>query len=183
MPRKGYMPKYSRTKFPLTVDAQKLLIESLKGKEYDSERTLTILMISTGMHPLVLAEPQIHALAWNPNYAEWKRPKTSVQIHVNWSLAMKEVLPYLGALKGCTRQWYWDIVKSAGKAGGISGLCPLQLRHTHFVNLARMGYSESDLRIESGTNQNTISHHYLTGLREIKRLTPEDKVFLEWLMT
>lgn len=140
-------------------------------------------MLSTGMHPKVLSDPA-YGLTFNDNYYEWNRPKTHKVVKGAWSKAVKEgnVLNTLRKMQGCSRQWYWQLLKAAGERAGIKGLCCNQSRHTFFVNLARLEYNPYDIAFKSATDFKTAYGFYMTGMGEGKSLPKEDKKFLKWLM-
>lgn len=179
--RKGYRPKTSREKFPLTVEAQRKLLEAADPRE----RSLIILMISTGMHPRVLALKSYN-LMWSSDYYSWNRPKKRTQNKVQgaWSRAMREgdTLGHLSKLRGRTPQRLWQIVKAVGDRCRIKGVCPNQLRHTHFVNRARLGHNAFDIAHGAATDLKTVYSYYTIGMGESKTLTQEDREWLGWLM-
>jgi len=177
--RKGYHPKTSREKLPLSVEVQKKLIKKAEGKE----KTLVVLMLSTGMHPRVLSKKNL-SLTWDKDYFSWKRPKTNKKLMGAWSKAMKEGdnLGHLGKLRGKTPQRLWQIIDELGEKCGSTGVCPLQLRHTHFVNRARLGHNAFDIAHGASTDLKTIYNFYTIGMGESKKLSQEDRQFLEWLM-
>jgi len=177
MPRKGYRPKFTRTKFPLTVEQQRTLLKKTEG----DANILLALLLSTGMHPDVLANKGC-VLEWTETYVAWKRPKTYKAIQFPWSKLMKPRTVEIKPIKDKSRQWYWQLVRDAGRKVGISGLCPLQCRHTYFVNRARLGHNAYDIAHSSGTDMETVYNHYTTGMSESKNLEPEDRAFLEQLM-
>lgn len=177
--RKKYIPKYgARPKLPLSVDEQMRLVEASEGPT----RTLLLLFLSTGMHPLCLAEPKRYGLAWDEDYVSWKRTKNFKQCTFRWSSAMKDELSSLHKLKGKTRQWYFMLVKDFGRANGVPSLCPLQLRHNYFINRARLGHNAFDIAHSSGTDLDIVYHHYTTGMNESSTLSPRNIDFLRWLM-
>jgi len=179
MPRKGYRAKSGRTKFPLDVQAQRKLIKKAEGKE----KTLLILMLSTGIHPKVLAHKR-YGLEWDKRYYRWLRVKTMNEVMGAWSKAMREngVLSGLVKLRGLTPQRLWQIVEGLGQKVKIKGLCPLQLRHTSFVNRARLKHDVFSISQGAGTDLTTVANYYMIGLNESKSMSKEDRTFLRWLM-
>jgi integrase len=177
--RKGYHPKTSREKFPLKVEVQRRLIEKAEGRE----KALLILMLSTGMHPRVLSQVK-YKLVWTEDYHSWNRPKTNNKIMGNWSKAMREGdnLGHLNKLRGKTPQRLWQIIDELGERCKVTGLCPLQLRHTYFVNRARLGHNAFDIAHGAATDLRTVYSFYTIGMGESKKLSQEDREFLEWLM-
>jgi len=151
---KGYYPIGSRTKFALTVEQQRKLIEQAEGKD----RALLILMLSTGMHPKVLSRKD-YGFTWTPDYYSWKRPKTRRTVTGVWSRAVRQekVTNWLVPRK----LLYKDVSTYRKRLGALMpGLCPLQLRHTYFVNRARLGHNAFD-----------IAHGAATSLRTVKPTT------------
>ena len=179
MPRKEYRPKTTRKKLPLTIEEQRNLL--MKASE--KEKALLVLMLSTGMHPKVLSD-RSYGLTFNDNYYEWNRPKTYKVVRGGWSKAVKEgnIIATIKKMEGCGRQWYWELLKTAGLRIKLKGLCPNQLRHTYFVNLARLQYNPYDIAAKSATNFKTAYEFYMTGMGEGKGLSDTDKDFLKWLM-
>ncbi len=177
--RKGYHPKTSREKFPLSVADQQKLVK----KAEDKEKSLLILMLSTGMHPRVLSNKNCK-LDWTEEYFSWNRPKTHNKLRGSWSKAMKEGdnLGHLGKLRGKTPQRYWQIIDDLGEECGITGLCPLQLRHTYFVNLARLGHDAFSIAHGAATDLKTIFDYYTMGMNQMAKLTDEEREWLKWLM-
>jgi integrase len=177
--RKGYHPKTSREKFPLSVEEQQKLVKKAEGKE----KSLLVLMLSTGMHPRVLSQKKFN-LTWTEDYFSWNRPKTNKKLRGSWSKAMKEGdnLGHLGKLRGKTPQRLWQIIDELGEKCKISGVCPLQLRHTYFVNLARLGHDAFTIAHGAATDLKTIYDYYTMGMSQMKALSEEDREWLKWLM-
>lgn len=184
MPRKGYVAKTSRPKFPLTVDQEKKLVAVAKVKGSGTAETLLLIMLSTGMHPKVLADPK-YSFTYTNEYYAWKRPKTNREIRGGWSKAMRELDDLDGRLKklkGCSRQYYHQVLKLLGQEGGIKGFCPLQARHTNLVNRARLGHNPFDIAMSTSTDLQTIYQYYMIGAGESKALGEADKTWLQWLV-
>jgi len=80
MPRKGYRARSRRTKFPLEIPVQRKLVKKAEGKE----KTLLIVMLSTGIHPKVLAQRK-YGLEWDKRYYRWNRVKTMNEVMGAWS--------------------------------------------------------------------------------------------------
>jgi len=179
MTQKGYVPKNPRPKLPLTVEEQRNLL--MKANE--NEKALALLILSTGMHPKVLSDKG-YGLTFSDNYYEWNRPKTRKVVRGNWSRAVREsgVLTLIEKMRGCTRQWYWQMLKAAGSKIKLKGLCPNQLRHTFFVNLGRLERNPYDIKMKSATDFDTAYGYYMNGKDESGVLTSSDKEFLKWLM-
>jgi len=185
MPRKGYTPQTSRPKFPLTVVQQKQLLEVVRKKGAETQETLLLLMLSTGMHPKVLAKPEKYHLEWNENYLTWHRPKTHKTITTAWSKAMKSLKNLderMDRLVGSTRQYYHQMLSYLGREAGVKGFCPLQARHTNFVNRARLGHNAFDIAQGAATDLTTVYDYYTIGMGESKNLTKEEREWLQWLM-
>lgn len=180
MPKRGYRPKYSRAKLPLTVEAQRKLL----GKAEGEVRALFLLMLSTGMHPKVLSQTKKYGLTWDNTYYAWKRTKTMKPVQGAWSKAMRDgnTLQDLWEMKGHSRQWYHRVLRELGKEAGVAGLCPLQLRHTFFVNRARLGHNAYDIAHGAATGMEVIYNYYTIGMGEAKALKPEDREWLQWLI-
>lgn len=177
--RKGYTPKTSREKFPLSVEIQRKLIDKAEGKT----KALLVLMLSTGMHPRVLSKSKFK-LTWNQDYYSWNRPKTMNKVRGNWSKAMRDGDLYaeLNKLRNRTPQRLWQIIDDLGDSIKVTGLCPLQLRHTYFVNRARLGHNAFDIAHGAATDLKTVYSFYTIGMGESKKLSQDDREFLEWLM-
>jgi hypothetical protein len=88
----------------------------------------------------------------------------------------------LKRLKNKSVGYLWLLVKDFGEEQGVKGLCPLQLRHTHYVNRARLGHNAFDISHGSGTSLNTIHQYYTVGMGQSKGLSEDDREFLAWLM-
>jgi len=176
MPRKGYVPKSSRKKLSLSVEKQRELIGKAAGKR----KLLIVLMLSTGMHPMVLGKDC--NLVWDESQYAFNRPKTKREIMGAWSRAMKEQnLSQLRALRR-TRQSLWQMVRDEGRKVGLPGLCPVQLRHTYFVNRARLRHDAFSIAESAGTDLHTVYKYYTVGISESKALPDQDREFLAWLM-
>lgn len=180
MPRETYHPRTSRTKLPLSVADQRMLVDKADGHT----KTLLLLFLSTGMHPLCLSKTKRYGLSWDQLYISWVRTKNKKKCMFAWSNAMKTpgVLDSLWSLKNKSRQWYFILIKELGKENGIPGLCPLQLRHNYFINRGRLGHNIYDISHSSGTSMDTVYNHYTIGLNEGKAISDEDRGFLRWLM-
>ena len=177
MPKKGYVPKTSRKKLSLSVEKQRELISKAEGKR----KLLLLLMLSTGMHPRVLSNDKCN-LTWDKSQYAYNRPKTKREVMGAWSVALKEEnLDQLKALRR-TRQSLWQMVKEEGEKVGISGLCPVQLRHTYFVNRARLKHDAFSIAESAGTDLHTVYKYYTIGISESKALSDSDIEFLAWLM-
>lgn len=179
---KGYKPKVKNPKYPLTVQEQRKLIDKAEGKE----RAILIFFLSTGAHPSVLSDVKFSLdLKKSDNYYSWARPKTNAEVGGSFSKAMtKQVRTILLSKKvyGRDPTRFWQIIEKLGRDVGIEGVCPLQLRHTHFANRARLGHDIFSIVHGSGTSLNTIAKYYTFGLNESKKLSEDDRHFLEWLM-
>ena len=89
-----------------------------------------------------------------------------------------DALSELVKLRGLTPQRLWQIIEGLGQKVGIKGLCPLQLRHTHFVNRARLGHNPFDIAHGAATDLQTVYTYYTIGMGESKSLSKEDRAFL-----
>ena len=176
---KGYRPKRAREKFPLSIDEQRRLIEKAEPRE----KALIIFMISTGAHPVVLTDRK-YKLDWTEKYYSWNRPKSHRKIRGAWSRAMCEgdLLKELRKVRSKTPGYYWALISLIGLDIGIKGVCPLQLRHTYFVNRARLGHNPFDISHGAGTSLETVHDYYTIGMGESKAMPDEDREYLSWLM-
>ena len=176
---KGYRPKTTREKFPLSIDEQRSLIEKAQPRE----KALIIFMLSTGAHPSVLTDRK-YKLQWTDKYYSWNRPKSHRKVRGAWSRAMKEMTMYveLRKIRSKTSGYYWELINAIGKEIGIRGVCPLQLRHTYFVNRARLGHHPFDISHGAGTHLKTVHDYYALGMGESKTLSTTDREYLSWLM-
>ena len=168
-------------KLPLSVPDQMKLIEKAPSEKH---RVLLLFFLSKGIHPICMAEPRTYELTWDKNYVSWKRSKTTRLISTSWSRILKEGenLQILRKTQGLTKQRLWQLVKEAGKAAGITGLCPLRLRYTYFCNRGRLGHHPYDVSATSGTAMDTIYNYYTIGKQEMEILSNEEKLFLKNLM-
>ncbi len=178
----GYKPKNPRKKYPLTVEQQRKLIDKAEGKV----KAILVFFISTGAHPSVLSRKEYSLDLDDETYYSWNRPKTNAEVAQTYPKALqdKELRKALSSkrTRGKDPTRYWQIIRKLGEEVGIKGLCPLQLRHTHFANRARLGHDVFSIAHGSGTSLNTIGKYYTIGLGESKKLSEEDRRFLEWLM-
>ena len=176
---KGYRPKKTNEKYPLSVEEQRRLIEKADPRE----KALILFVISTGAHPSVLTDRQ-YKLDWNDKYYSWNRPKTHRKIRGAWSRAMREdsLFKELRKLRSKTPGYCWELISSIGKSIGIKGICPLQLRHTYFVNRARLGHNPFDISHGAGTSLQTVHDYYTIGMGESKAIPKQDRDYLSWLM-
>jgi len=176
---KGYRPKKTNEKYPLSVEEQRRLIEKADPRE----KALILFVISTGAHPSVLTDRQ-YKLDWNDKYYSWNRPKTHRKIRGAWSRAMREdsLFKELRKLRSKTPGYCWELINSIGKSIGIKGICPLQLRHTYFVNRARLGHNPFDISHGAGTSLQTVHDYYTIGMGESKAIPKQDRDYLSWLM-
>jgi hypothetical protein len=177
---KGYRPKTKRRKYPLTVNEQKKLIDNADKPT----KALLVFMLSTGAHPIILTDKTYFLdLQHERNYS-WNRPKTDKPVQGVWSKAMlegslfKELRRFARKKKGTP----WYLVSKLGAELGFKGLCPLQLRHTHFVNRARLGHNAFDIAHGAGTDLATIYTYYTVGMGESRSLTEDEREWLKWLM-
>ena len=185
---KGYRPKTSRTQLPLTVGEQRKLFEGVKEKDRIRERALLAFFLSTGAHPMVLANVKC-GFTWSQDYYEWHRPKTHKVITSSWSRAMREsgILQYFdvnrkrGTLLEKDVSTYRKLLERIGQRVGIKLNC-LKCRHTSFVNEARLQHNAFDIAMKANTNLQTVYRYYMIGMGESKALSPDDKEFLQWLM-
>jgi integrase len=177
---KGYKPKKKRIKYPLTVEEQRKLID---GAERPI-KALIVFILSTGAHPSVLTDAKHNLDLTSDRHYSWNRPKTGKAVGGSWSAAMLKggLHKELKKLSKRKVNTLWYFLADYGGQVEIKGLCPLQLRHTHFANMARLGYDPFTISHRSGTSISTIQMHYTIGLGEMKKLTDTDRKYLEWLM-
>lgn len=177
---KGYRPKTTRPKYPLSVDEQRKLIESSEGPV----KAMIVFMLSTGAHPSVLSDKKYNLDFKDDSYYSWNRPKSHKRVMSQWSKAMTEKALYkeLRKIKGKSPGYYWLLISKLGEELKIPGVCPLQLRHTHYVNRARLGHNMLDISHGSGTSINTIAQYYTIGMGQSKTLSEDDRAWLSWLM-
>jgi len=163
-----------------------LLRGNLEGIE-GLGRATSRLMLSTGVHPVVLEQPEKHALQWDEFYYSYRRPKKKSNNLVQgvWSAAMREpgVLDTIGSKLGRSKRWYLHCVVEAGKDAQLSGILNLnQLRSTMFVNRARLGHHILDISHSTSTSMPVIAQNYTFGMADRKRLTQSELDWLSWLM-
>jgi len=175
----GYRPKKPREKFPLSVEQQRKMIE----KAGTREKALIVFLLSTGAHPSVLTE-KAYNFDWTEQYFSWNRPKTLEKVRGSWSRAMREDDLYkeLRKLRSKTPGYLWELVRDIGNGVEVKGVCPVQCRHTYFSNRARLGHNAFDIAHGAATSLDTIYDYYTIGMGEAKKLSDDDKRFLEWLM-
>ena len=177
---KGYKPKTSRPKYPLSVENQRKLIE----KADKPLKALIVFILSTGAHPSVLTDKKHNLDLSDDEHYSWNRPKTRKRVMFSWSKAMLKGSLYkeLRRFKKKKPNACWYLLSVLGGDLKIKGVCPLQLRHTHFANMARLGYDLFTIAGRSGTSIDTIQQFYALGMGEMKRLSEDDRKYLEWLM-
>jgi hypothetical protein len=118
-------------------------------------------------------------------YLDYSRPKTLKRVTIPWSAALREpgVLPVLAKAVGRTPEYYAEVVSQRAREVGIADRTAfLRLRHTHIVNLARLGFEPYYISHRTGTSFSSIGRHYTVGMAEAKRLTEEEKGYLTWLI-
>ena len=180
----GYKPKNPRKKYPLTIEQQRKLIDRAEGKT----KAILLFFLSTGAHPSVLTDEdkEYRLDLTDDNYYSWNRPKTHREVQGRYPKCLqdKELRKTLNSkhTKGKDPTRYWQIIKKLGEDVGIKGVCPVQLRHTYFVNRGRLGHHIWDIAHGAATSVETISQYYTIGMGESKKLSKEDRGFLEWLM-
>lgn len=176
----------SRSLLFLSVQEQmRLTGRQHDGPVSDLSVALSRLALSTGIHPCVLAQPQVYRLSFSAQYIDWCRPKTFKRVTLPWSKAMQEpgVFESLTPKVHRTSTYYAEVVSRAAEHAGIKGRTAfLRLRHSHMVNLARLGYDPFLITHRTGTSLGSIGRHYTVGMAEAKRLTGEEKDYLEWLI-
>lgn len=163
----------------LTVEQQRLLVE---GKGFPT--ALCRLLLSTGMHPSVLTQYDVCRLTFDSDQYSYQRPKTRRKIIGLWSRAMREpgMLEEIVRNVGCSRVWYYQVVARRIATKCMTRGSPLTLRHTYFVNRARLGHNVLDIAHSAGTSMDTIYRYYTVGMGDAKRLSEDDLEFLRWLM-
>lgn len=140
--------------------------------------------LSTGIHPAVWSRPHEYGLRLSSNYLDYSRPKTLKRVTIPWSTAMREsgVLTVLARATGRTPEYYAQLVSGLADERGVPGRTAfLRLRHTHIVNLARLGYDAFTISHRTGTSLSSIGRHYTVGMAEGKRLTEGERAYLTWL--
>lgn len=176
-------PHAPHTKLYLTVENQRALLDA--SCSISLGNLLSRLILSTGIHPAVLSKPNRFSLQFDDTYYSYKRPKSLHPVSGAWSTAMREndILLSLRGYLGRSTRYYQSWLEVQGKrANAAQRLGPLQLRHTYFVNKARLGTDAFTIAHASGTSIRTIMRHYTVGMAESKRLTDDERRFLEWLM-
>ncbi len=172
----------TRSKVFLTVTQQQVLLnagdfDGMVGKG----RALSALVLSTGVHPSVLSLPEEHAVELAECYWSWRRAKTAKPVVGAWSpwLLRTEAVPVIKALLGKSPQWLSGLIAAAGAHAGIPGRVAFnRLRHTYFVNLARLGVDPWTISNMAGTDLNPVGRYYTVGMMERRRLEPAQ---VEWL--
>jgi integrase len=166
---------------PLTVEQQRKLILSAT----DRQRPLIILLLSTGMHPVVLSKKK-YEFSFTEDYYQWKRPKKLRNniVRGTWSRMMrgKGILEAVESLRGLTTQGYWYLVNDAGNKAGISPVGPLRLRHSNLTNHARLNHDRYTTAAMAATSVDTIEQYYTIGINELGILTEQEKEWLKELM-
>jgi len=145
----------------------------------------TRLFLSVPIHPTVLEHPISYGLSMGLRYYSFHRAKTDKKVMGAWSAAMTDpaVIGKVLPLSGATRRWYHQLTSDHAQDRGIADLCgPLRLRHTYFCNLARLGTDPFSIAHRSGTGLASIYQHYTVGMGESSLLSPEELLFLMWLM-
>ena len=146
---------------------------------------LSRLALSTGIHPCVLAQPQVYRLSFSAEYIDWCRPKSFKRVTLPWSKAMKQdgVFEALTPKVKRSSTYYAQVISQAAEDAGIQGRTAfLRLRHSHIVDLARLEYNPFTITHRTGTSLGSIGRHYTVGMAEAKRLTGAEKAYLEWLI-
>jgi integrase len=170
-----------RQLLPLTVGDQRRIVD----KATDREKPLILLMLSTGIHPAVLSKPK-YEFSYDDNYYQWKRTKKTKNNIVRgaWSSRMRDkaILSSLEGLRGLTVRGYYFLIANAGKRAKITPLGPLRLRHTHFVNGARLGHDAFSISSTAATDLTTIQQYYTIGISEMASLSDSDRTWLKELM-
>ena len=189
------MAPVPRNLLPLSVPDQVALLTGLETAPDDGElgqgRAISALILSTGMHPCVLADPTKYLFTQDKHYFSYKRAKNKKPIMGSWSHMLSdrgsddESLAewVMGQKSRKSTRWYNHVIALAGESAGIIGrLGPLRLRHTHFVDLARLGYDPYTIAHRTGTHPDTIFSYYTIGMNESKRLTDHERTLLDWIM-
>jgi hypothetical protein len=189
------MEPVPRSLLPLSVADQIALLAELPTAQDDGElgqgRAVAALILSTGMHPCVISQPLKYLYTADGHYYSYRRAKTRKPITGSWSSMLADHGPdgltlaawLMEHKSGRTTRWYNHVTALAGEAAGILGrLGPLRLRHTHFVDLARLGYDPYTIAHRTGTSPDTIWSYYSVGMAEMKRLTEHERTWLDWLL-
>jgi hypothetical protein len=178
-------PSPRQTTSFFSVLEQKRLIDGDLDGQSGLGRALMRLSLSTGIHPIMLSDPERYAVHLGPKYYNWKRAKTSKRVEGVWSPAMleSEVLARIEANLGASVQWYGECAYAAERSAGLPYREPFRIgRRTFFVNLARLDFHPLLISNSAGTGLSSIDRFYAVGWRERKQLTQEEKTWLSWLM-
>ena len=120
--------KERKVKIPLSPGD----IEKLLGACRDErERRVIMIMLSTGMHPSVMADPEKYDMEITRGMLTWNRPKTGKLCRWLVPDEMKGLVDaFLNEDLGYHRSTYWNIVRRVAKRAGLEHVSPLTLRHT-----------------------------------------------------
>lgn len=169
----------------LTVQEQIALLRGSYDGPSGLGRALCALVLSTGIHPVVLSEPETRGLYLGPTSYSWRRPKSRAQVCGPWSWFMVQprdgftAVDVVASNLYASPQWYGQVMALAGKEAGIHGrVAPLRCRRTHFFNLAVLGLDPWSISQSSGTSMATIGKFYLAGKRSQIALQPPELAFL-----
>lgn len=148
------------------------------------EKSLAIFFLSTGAHPSILSDPQRYQFYTDSSSYSWARPKTRRPVIGVWSQAMRQdiVQKTLSEALGTNRFKLYHQLSALGRHLGIQCVGPLLLRHTNYVDRARLGHHILDIAHSTGTNMYTVYRYYTVGIQLAKATAEEDKNYLRWLI-
>jgi len=168
----------------LTVKQQQDMLSTVH-EGYEVPQLICTVILSTGMHPAVLSHPRRYSLTASEDYYSYKRPKTFRPVHGAWSETVRALEPVkaLPPNLGRSVQMYGRYVSDLAHASGIAWwVGPRCLRHTYFVNRARLNHNPYDISHSSATSMDVIYSYYTVGMGESKRLPKEQISWLRKLM-
>ena len=166
---------------PLTIRQQERLISRTVGEK---EKAALVLFLSTGIHPKCIAFPDEYKLSIGEYSMSWKRTKKKTEGTCTLSLssAFRESRHTIEKkLMGKSKVWLWTLVSRAGKRIEMT-LNARLCRHTALCNFVRLNKDIFYIRSATGTTLDTISGIYTIGIEDKKRMTQEERQWLEWLM-
>lgn len=167
--KRSVASKSRKVKIPLKpADIPKLLKNAKEGRQ---KRIITI-MLETGMHPSVMANPEKYEMEIVRGQLAWHRTKTYALCVWEFDGSMKPLIDeFIANDLGYDRSTYWKDVKKASNKANLRHVSPLTLRHTATIELLKKHSPETVKQITQVSDR-TLWNCY-AKVRHLDRLGEE----------
>lgn len=151
----------------------KELKQLLTAVDDGREKRILTVMLNTGMHPSVMAEPEKYEMELvNEVSLMWLRPKTYALCRWDFDddkSMMTLVKTFTNNDVGYHRSVYHAIITAIAHKAGLKHISPITLRHTATVNLLKQGKTIEEVKKRIQCSEKVLWNHYavLSGANQL----------------